>query len=129
MNKAILIGTLGRDPEIKQAGNAKVAIMSIATTRKWKDKDGNAKEETQWHRVVAWEKVAGVFERYTKKGSKVMIEGEIQYKEYEKDGTKKHITEIRVESMELLSPPPSQGSASQQSTQSSQSAPDNDLPF
>lgn len=129
MNKAILIGTLGADPEIKQAGNSTVAIMSLATTRKWKDKDGNPKEDTQWHTVVAWEKVAGIFEKYTKKGSKVMVEGEIQYREYtNKSGEKKKRTEIRVESLELLSPAPNKGE-NRTSVSATPSAPDNDLPF
>ena len=77
MNKTILCGTVGKDPEIRTAGSAKVATFSLATPRKWKDKDGNPKSETQWHRLVAWEGLATVCENYIKKGNKVLLEGEI----------------------------------------------------
>jgi len=129
MNKAILIGTLGKDPEIRDVNGKKIATMSLATTRRWRDKSGEKKEETQWHRVIAWEKVAGIFESYTKKGSKVCVIGEIQNREYtDKDGVKKHISEVRVEELELLSPPPS-GTTSQPASAPSTPAHDNDLPF
>lgn len=129
MNKAILIGTLGKDPEIRDVNGKKIATMSLATTRRWRDKSGEKKEETQWHRVIAWEKVAGIFEAYTKKGSKVCVIGEIQNREYtDKDGIKKHISEVRVEELELLSPPPS-GTTSQPASAPSTPAHDNDLPF
>ncbi len=134
MNKAILIGTLGKDPEIRDVNGKKIATMSLATTRRWRDKSGEKKEETQWHRVIAWEKVAGIFESYTKKGSKVCVIGEIQNREYtDKDGVKKHISEVRVEEMELLSPATGQGqgtSTQQRTSSPSQPSNDNyDLPF
>jgi single-strand DNA-binding protein len=99
LNKVTLIGNLGADPEVRTTGNGgKVATISLATSRKWK-KDGEAQEKTEWHRVVLWDnakgaKLADLAESYMKKGDKVYIEGQIEYRSYEKDGQTKYITEI-----------------------------------
>lgn len=98
VNKAILIGNLGADPEIRtlESGD-KVANISIATSEKWKDKNtGERKEKTEWHRVSVWGNLAGICEQYLKKGSKVYIEGKIETRSWEQDGQKKYSTEIKV---------------------------------
>lgn len=97
VNKAILIGNLGADPDIRsmQSG-AEVCNLSIATSESWKDKDsGERKERTEWHRVVVFnEGIINVCKSYLKKGAKVFIEGQIETRSYEKDGTKFYTTEI-----------------------------------
>lgn len=104
INKAILIGNLGKDPELRytSAGVA-VATFSLATNESWKDQDGNVQERTQWHNVVAWRKLAEICSEYLKKGSKVYMEGRIQYRNYDdKNGVKRYITEIVLDQMVML---------------------------
>ncbi len=97
VNKVILVGNLGRDPEVRfsQAGN-KIVNFSMATSDRWKDKNsGEQREKTEWHRVVVFdERLADVCEKYLKKGSKVYLEGQIQTRDYEKDGQKHYVTEV-----------------------------------
>lgn len=98
MNKAILIGNVGKEPEIRKTQSGiSVANFSLATSKKVKGED-----KTEWHRIVAWDKLAEIIEKYLHKGDKVMIEGEIETREYEKDGRKVYTTEIRAWSMEML---------------------------
>nr|MDQ3389685.1 single-stranded DNA-binding protein [Gemmatimonadota bacterium] len=89
LNKATLIGNLGADPEVRAtAGGTRVANFRIATGRKFTDKSGQEQENTQWHTIVAWDKLADVVERFLKKGERVYVEGEIEYRQYEaKDGS------------------------------------------
>ncbi len=97
VNKVILIGNLGRDPEIRSFSNGgRVANFSIATSESWKDKaTGERKERTEWHRIsVLNEALVGVVERYVKKGSKVYIEGQLETRKYEKDGRETYTTEV-----------------------------------
>jgi single-strand DNA-binding protein len=97
VNKVILVGNLGRDPEVRQSqAGAKIVNFSIATSESWKDKNtGERREKTEWHRVVIFsEGLANIAEQYLRKGSKVYIEGSLQTREYEKDGTKRYSTEI-----------------------------------
>ena len=101
MNKVILIGRLGNDPEKSDVkGTAKV-WFSLATTKRWK-KDGQSQSKTEWHRIVAWGKLAEIMDQYLKKGSQVAIEGEINCRSYEEKGVKKYITEITADQMEML---------------------------
>lgn len=96
INKAILIGNVGADPEIRtfESGD-KVANLSLATSERWKDKStGERKEKTEWHRVVVFGNLVDVVERYVKKGSKLYIEGKIETRKWEKDGTDRYSTEI-----------------------------------
>jgi single-strand DNA-binding protein len=93
MNHITIYGNLGKDPEVKTVGEKKVAKFSVATTRRGKDKDGN--KITDWHNVILWDKLAELSETYLKKGSSVIIEGELQYRNYEnKEGIKVYVTEI-----------------------------------
>ena len=98
LNKVILVGNLGRDPEVRnmQSGD-KVANLNIATSERWRDRDGNNQEKTEWHRVVLFGKIAEVAERYLKKGSKVLIEGKLQTRKWtDQQGQEKYTTEIVV---------------------------------
>lgn len=103
LNKVMIIGRLGKDPEVKytQAGQA-VASMSVATSEKWKDKNGEQQERTEWHRVVAWGKLAELCGEYLKKGSLAYFEGKIQTREYEKDGSKRYSTEVVAQTVQFL---------------------------
>jgi single-strand DNA-binding protein len=103
MNKAMVIGNLGNDPEIRytQKGAA-VATFSIATTEKWKDADGVQQEHTDWHRIVAWKGLAEICGDHLKKGSKVYIEGKMQTRKWEENGIIRYTTEIIAKSMEML---------------------------
>lgn len=97
VNKVILVGNLGRDPEVRQSqAGAKIVNFSVATSDSWKDKNtGERREKTEWHRVVIFsEGLANIAEQYLRKGSKVYIEGSLQTREYEKDGIKRYSTEV-----------------------------------
>ena len=104
VNKIILIGNLGQDPELRYTSSGvAVASFSMATGESWKDQDGNLQEKTQWHKCVAWRKLAEIVGEYLKKGSKVYIEGRIQYRSYDdKNGVKRDVTEIVVDQMLML---------------------------
>ena len=97
VNKVILVGNLGKDPEIRtfQSGS-RVANFSIATSESWKDKNsGERKEKTEWHRIsILDDRLVDIVEKYVKKGSKLYIEGQLETREYEKDGQKRYLTEI-----------------------------------
>ncbi|MDA1089535.1 MAG: single-stranded DNA-binding protein [Proteobacteria bacterium] len=97
VNKVILVGNLGRDPEVRQSqAGKKIVSFSVATSDSWKDKNtGERREKTEWHRVVIFsEGLANIAEQYLRKGSKVYIEGALQTSEYEKDGIKRYSTEV-----------------------------------
>ncbi|MAO93883.1 MAG: single-stranded DNA-binding protein [Rhodospirillaceae bacterium] len=97
LNKVILVGNLGQDPDVRSMQNGdKVANLSIATSENWKDQSGQRQERTEWHRVVIFGKVAEIAERYLKKGSKVLIEGQLQTRKWEKDGKTNYTTEVVV---------------------------------
>lgn len=105
INKAILIGNLGADPEVRytQTGTA-VANFNLATTESW-TKDGNKEEKTEWHRVVAFGRLGEICGEYLSKGSKVYIEGRIQTRQWDdKDGNKRYTTEIVAREMKILTP-------------------------
>ena len=128
MNKAILIGNVGKEPEIRKTQSGiSVANFSLATSKKIKGED-----KTEWHRIVAWDKLAEIIEKYVHKGDKLMIEGEIETRDYEKDGQKVYTTEIRAWNMEMLGGKP-EGNQSTESNQKVDIANldniDDDLPF
>ncbi len=116
INKVIIVGNLGQDPEIKYtAGGAAVTTLSIATSDSWKDKDsGMDQERTEWHRVVLWRRLAEVAGEYLKKGSKVYIEGQLQTRKWEQEGQTRYTTEIIARDMQFLD---SRGSSNNESTQ------------
>ena len=118
LNKVMLIGNLGQDPEIRTIpSGTRVAQFSLATSRRWTGQDGQQQEKTEWHRIVVWEQkftssraggresggLIDVVERYLKKGDKCYVEGGIEYRQYEdKDGVTKYATEIRAREIILL---------------------------
>ena len=104
VNKAILVGRLGKDPEIKYtpSGTA-IANFTMATSENYKDKDGQKQERTEWHRIVAFGKLAEICGEYLAKGKQVYIEGRIQTRSWDdKDGNKKYMTEIVANTMQML---------------------------
>lgn len=104
INKAIIIGRLGRDPEVRytQDGTA-VANFSVATSEEWRDKDsGEKKERTEWHRIVAWRKLGELCGQYLSKGRQVYIEGKLQTRSWEQDGVKRYSTEIVASDVQFL---------------------------
>ena len=104
INKVILVGNLGQDPEVKYtAGGAAVTTLSLATSESWKDKDsGQDQERTEWHRVVLWRRLAEIAGEYLKKGSKVYIEGQLQTRKWEQDGQTRYTTEVIGRDMQFL---------------------------
>ena len=94
-NKVTLIGNLGKDPEIRTFDNGnRVANFAIATSEKYKDKKGEIVETTDWHNVAIFGKVVDVVEKYVKKGSKILVEGKLKTRNYQKDGNKVYVTEV-----------------------------------
>jgi len=104
VNKVILVGNLGRDPETRYMPNGEaVTNFSIATTETWKDKSGEKKEATEWHRITMYRKLAEIAAEYLKKGSSVYIEGKLQTRKWtDKDGVEKYTTEIIGDVMQML---------------------------
>ena len=111
LNKVMLIGNLGKDPEIKSVGSGgRVAEFSLATTRTWNGPGGDRQEKTEWHRCVAWNArgpgsgLADIIERYVRKGDRLYVEGSIEYRKWtDKEGQTRYTTEIRVRDMVMLS--------------------------
>ena len=102
-NSVQLIGRLGKDPEVKVFGDKKKATFSIATSDSYKNQKGEKVEDTQWHNVVIWGSLAGVAEKYLKKGSEVCVEGKLVHRNFETPtGEKKYITEISVNDLLML---------------------------
>lgn len=142
LNKVFLIGRLGQDPEKRVTPNgAAVLNLSLATSEKWTDKQGNRQEKTEWHRVTFWNKQADVIEQYSKKGDLLYVEGSLETKEYEKDGQKRYSTEINGRQFQFLGSsgqgqqggqpaPPAQGYGGQTADQGNgQSVQPDDIPF
>lgn len=103
VNKVILIGNLGRDPEMRYTqGGTPVARLSVATTRAWTNKQGERQEETEWHRVTVWGKSAEHCNQYLTKGRQVYVEGRLKTSSYEQDGIKKWSTEIVADRVQFL---------------------------
>lgn len=104
VNKVILVGRLGKDPELRYtpSGTA-VVTFSMATTENYKDRDGNRQEKTEWHNIVAWRQLAEICGKFLHKGKQVYIEGKIQSRSYDdRDGNKRYITEIVADQMQML---------------------------
>lgn len=111
LNRALLIGNLGGDPESRALDNGnKVARFQLATNRSWTDNNGESQQRTEWHRIVAWNKLSEIVSKYLKKGDRVYIEGEIRYRTYEDAGVTKYTTDIIAQQLIML------GSANDEST-------------
>jgi single-strand DNA-binding protein len=104
VNKAIIVGNLGRDPEMRYTqNNTPVTTFTVATTDIWNDRNGEKQESTEWHRVVAWGRLAEICGQYLAKGRQVYIEGRLQTRDWEdKDGQKRYTTEIVAQTMQML---------------------------
>jgi len=107
VNKVILLGNLGRDPEVRYtAGGSPVANFTMATSERWTDPSGEKKEKTEWHRVVVWGKQAEIVGEYLKKGRPVFVEGSLQTREWnDREGNKRYTTEVRAQRIQLLGRP------------------------
>jgi len=114
VNKVILVGNLGKDPELRYTpSGAAVATFSLATTERYKDRDGNRQEKTEWHNIVAWRQLAEICGKYLHKGKQIYIEGKIQTRSYDdRDGNKRYITEIVADQMQMLGSRDEQGGGS-----------------
>lgn len=136
INKAILVGNVGNDPEVRHIDNdTSVANFSLATTETYMNKSGERVSNTEWHRIVAWRGLAKVVENYIKKGTQLYIEGRIQTRSYEdSNGVKKYTTEIVADNIKMLGRK-QDGESSAPSVQNTEDAPDfsnngsDDLPF
>lgn len=134
VNKVILIGNLGRDPEVRTLeSGAKVANFSLATTESYRNREGERVEHTEWHNLVLWRGLAEIAEKYLSKGNSIYVEGRIRARSYEdKDKVKKYITEIQVDNLNMLggrrdnnAPAAENGQAEANATE----AASDDLPF
>ena len=146
VNKVILIGNVGKDPEIKYLENGTpFCTITLATTESYKNKSGEKVENTDWHNVALWRGLAEIAQKYVKKGSQIYVEGRIRYRSYDdKDGVKKYITEIIADNLRLLgrrpddsnsassgtsAPAQSNKSVAEQDAYAPSNEPDDDLPF
>jgi len=103
LNKVMLIGRLGQDPVIKETSSSSVANFSIATNENWTDKDGEKQERTEWHNIVAWDKLADLASGYLNKGSNIYCEGKLQTRSWEtNNGEKKYRTEVVISQLQFL---------------------------
>ena len=134
VNKAILLGNLGKDPEIRRLDDGRaVANFSIATSESYKNKAGERVTNTEWHNIVLWSPLAEIAENYLKKGSQVYIEGKISNRSYEdKDGVKKYISEVVGRDITLLGRAPDsagQNQTNETNEAKKEHAVEDDLPF
>ncbi|UCD89393.1 MAG: single-stranded DNA-binding protein [Desulfobacterales bacterium] len=139
INKVILIGNLGRDPEVRYTADGRaVANFSIATSERWKDKNtGEMQERTEWHNIVAWGKLGEICGEYLAKGKQVFIEGRLQTRSWEKDGVTRYTTEVIASEMKMLGArdtagtyrPPEGNTIHQGPGPSIPSREDDDIPF
>ena len=112
MNKVILIGRLGGDPEKRFTPSGSVIVSAtLATTRRWKDKNGEKQEATDWHRLQVWGRTGEVLAEYAHKGAQICVTGRLTTDSYEKDGVKHYVASVVVDELELLGSKPAGGSA------------------
>ena len=142
VNKVILVGNLGSDPEVRMTPQGvEVANFSLATSESWTDKDGERQDRAEWHRLVLWRKLAEIAGKYLNKGSKIYIEGKLQTRSWEdQSGQKRYTTEVVVDTLEMLGGDRHDGSGSEREHYGHTAAapaysggggdnPDDDLPF
>ena len=135
LNKVMLIGNVGKDPEIRYLdqnspqSSAKVASFPLATSERFRDRNGEARENTEWHNIVAWRNSADVVERFVKKGTQLYIEGHLRTRSWtDQAGSKHYTTEVVVDTLQLLGRRPD-GQDGQQGYQQSPAAPQGSQPF
>lgn len=129
VNKVILIGNLGKDPEVQNFETGKKASFSLATTEVQRDREGNEIQHTEWHNVVMWRGLADIAETYLKKGSQVYVEGRLRSRSFDgKDGVKRFVTEIQVDNLVLLGGRKEQSNDYHPSSSTQSSAPSSSPP-
>ena len=102
VNKVLLLGQVGRDPEVKEIGGAKYATFSLATSESYKDKNGERQTNTEWHTIVCWRNTAEVVEKYVKKGSQLFIEGKLRTRSWDdSEGKKRYVTEVVADNVQF----------------------------
>lgn len=117
INQTIIMGRIGRDPEVRMAGQSKVATFSLCTGGKYKTSDGRELDDTAWHNIVAWRNLAELAEKYVRKGSPLLIVGHLTYREWtDNNGVKRNVTEIVADKIELCGGRPDSQSAPQSPT-------------
>ncbi|MBW2096011.1 MAG: single-stranded DNA-binding protein [Deltaproteobacteria bacterium] len=135
INKVILIGNLGADPEVRYTPSGRaVANFRIATTEQWTNKEGGKEERTEWHRIVAWGRLGEICGEYLHKGKQVYIEGKLQTRSWEdRDGNKRFTTEILAQTMQMLGSAGKEGRAStpdeRYPVEEPVTVPEDDIPF
>jgi len=131
LNKVMLIGNLGREPEIRMAGSTKVSNFSIAVTERFRDRDGNQQEKTEWVNIVCWGNLADISEKYLHKGSSIYIEGKLETRSWDdkSSGEKKFRTEVRVLNFQMLGGRNSEQSNNDNASSVTDYPKDDDLPF
>ena len=135
VNKVILIGNLGADPEVRYTPSGKaVANFRIATSEQWTNKDGEKEERTEWHRIVAWGRLGEICGEYLHKGRQVYVEGRLQTRAWEdRDGNKKYTTEVVAQTMQMLGAGGKEGKADSADErfpmEEPVTVPDDDIPF
>lgn len=137
VNKVILVGRLGSDPQTREVNGANVSSFSLATSESYRDRDGNRKENTEWHSIVCWRNLADIVSKYCRKGDAIYIEGKLHTRSWETDrGEKRYSTDIVAQELRMLggkkddAPRPGQSSAVMQGLSSAnQGQEDGDLPF
>lgn len=104
INKVILVGNVGKDPEIRHLqGGASVATITLATSERYKDRSGETRELTEWHTIIAWRQLADLAENYIRKGSQIYVEGKIRSRSWDdQNGQKRYVTEIQADTIQLL---------------------------
>jgi len=125
INKAILVGNLGKDPELRYTASGQaVATFSLATTEKFKNKSGEQQERTEWHNIVAWGPLAEICGKYLAKGKQIYCEGRIQSRSYDdRDGNKRYVTEIVISDMQMLGGRPGEEGGASRPTRTAAASP------
>jgi len=132
INKVIIVGNLGNDPEVRALpSGASVVNFSVATSKSWKDKrTGEQKEKTEWHNIVVFNKLAEIASQYLHKGAKVYLEGEIETRKWEdKSGNPRETKEIRAYELQMLDSKPAAAPAPKPQQQQAEEFPEDDIPF
>ncbi len=131
VNKVILVGNLGKDPEVRHLeGGTAVASFSIATTEVYKDKTGARQEQTEWHNIVVWRGLAEIAEKYLKKGMTIYIEGKLRTRSWDdKEGHKRYSTEVVGDTFTILSKKENQSTGNNEQSDNSGPKTADDLPF
>jgi single-strand DNA-binding protein len=128
VNRVILLGRVGKDPEVRNTTNGKtVANFSLATSESYKDSSGEKKETTEWHNLVLWGKTAEIAQKYVSKGDQIYVEGKLQTRSWEKDGVTKYTTETIVDKLTLIGG--NKRSTNQEEPAAVEDSTDDTLPF